>query len=130
SDSPGPCSWRSLRTGACRSGSSNDSRSTRSSSGSSSPGGGSCAMLRNGAAIWKLGADRRSIARLCDILSEPRSQRSLMKILILAPGSRGDVEPALRIALGLMADGHETTVVAHADYEHSVTALGCSFAPF
>ena len=53
-----------------------------------------------------------------------------MKILILAPGSRGDVEPALRIALGLMADGHETTVVAHADYEHSVTALGCSFAPF
>lgn len=53
-----------------------------------------------------------------------------MKILILAPGSRGDVEPALRIALGLIADGHETTIVAHADYEHSVTALGCSFVPF
>src|SRR5699024_5114915 len=44
--------------------------------------------------------------------------------------SRGDVEPALRIALGLIADGHETTIVAHADCEHSVTALGCSFVPF
>lgn len=53
-----------------------------------------------------------------------------MKILILAPGSRGDVEPALRIATGLTADGHETTIVAHVDYERSVTALGCSFAPF
>ncbi|MCS4592869.1 glycosyltransferase [Brevibacterium sediminis] len=53
-----------------------------------------------------------------------------MKILILAPGSRGDVEPALRIASGLIADGHEATIVAHADYEQRVTAAGCELVPF
>ena len=53
-----------------------------------------------------------------------------MKILILAPGSRGDVEPALRIASGLIADGHEATVVAHGDYRKRVTAVGCELVPF
>ena len=53
-----------------------------------------------------------------------------MKVLILAPGSRGDVEPALRIASGLIADGHEATVVAHGDYRKRVTAVGCELVPF
>ena len=53
-----------------------------------------------------------------------------MKILILAPGSRGDVEPALRIAAGLIVDGHEATIVAHADFGQRVTAAGCEFVPF
>src|SRR5699024_12746000 len=83
-----------------------------------------CATLRGGGASWKLGADRRSIARLCDILSELRSQRSLMKILILAPGSRGDVEPALRIALGLMADRKSTRLnSSHVSISYAVFCL-------
>ena len=53
-----------------------------------------------------------------------------MKILVLAPGSRGDVEPAVRIASGLNAHGHEATVVAHADYGQSAIAADCSFVPF
>ena len=53
-----------------------------------------------------------------------------MKVLILAPGSRGYVEPALRIASGLIADGHEATVVAHGDYRKRVAAVGCELVPF
>lgn len=53
-----------------------------------------------------------------------------MKILVLAPGSRGDVEPAIRIASGLIADGHRATIVTHADYEQSVTAAGCESVSF
>lgn len=53
-----------------------------------------------------------------------------MKILMLAPGTRGDVGPAARIGAGLVADGHAVTIVAHRDHAEFVHAAGCSLAPF
>src|SRR5699024_5883216 len=65
-----------------------------------------------------------------DILCEQRSQRRAMRVLILALGSRGDVVPAARIASGLIADGHEATIVAHSDYRDTVTGVGSALIPF
>jgi sterol 3beta-glucosyltransferase len=53
-----------------------------------------------------------------------------MKILVLAPGSRGDVFPAVRIAAGLIEDSHEVTIVAHEDYADQVVRGGASMVPF
>ncbi|WP_214403036.1 glycosyltransferase [Pseudonocardia lacus] len=52
-----------------------------------------------------------------------------MKVLVLAPGTRGDVVPATGLATAFRADGHEVTIVANAEYEHLVTAAGCTHAP-
>jgi sterol 3beta-glucosyltransferase len=53
-----------------------------------------------------------------------------MHVLILAPGSRGDVEPAARIAHDLRCEGHRVTLVAHRDYAGIVERAGAGLAPF
>lgn len=52
-----------------------------------------------------------------------------MKVLILAPGTRGDVAPAARLGSGFVADGHEATIVAGAEYAALVHDAGCAHAP-
>lgn len=52
-----------------------------------------------------------------------------MKVLILSPGTRGDVVPATGLGAAFVADGFEVTVVANAEYESLVTAAGCTLAP-
>jgi sterol 3beta-glucosyltransferase len=53
-----------------------------------------------------------------------------VRVLILSPGTRGDVAPATGLGAALVADGHEVTIVAHAEYGPLVTAAGCAHAPF
>jgi sterol 3beta-glucosyltransferase len=50
-----------------------------------------------------------------------------MKVLLLAPGSRGDVAPAAGLAASFMGDGHEVVVVANREYEALVDHAGCGF---
>ena len=52
-----------------------------------------------------------------------------MHIVMLALGSRGDVQPFVALALGLQAQGHRVTIAAAADYAPLATAYGISFAP-
>lgn len=52
-----------------------------------------------------------------------------MRILILSPGTRGDVAPAAGLGAAFVADGHEATIVANAEYEPIVTAAGCTLSP-
>jgi sterol 3beta-glucosyltransferase len=52
-----------------------------------------------------------------------------MKVLILSPGTRGDVVPATGLGAAFVADGHEVTIVAGAEYEPLVTGAGCALAP-
>ena len=52
-----------------------------------------------------------------------------MKVLILSPGTRGDVAPAAGLGAAFVADGHEVTIVANTEYEPLVTAAGCTLGP-
>ena len=52
-----------------------------------------------------------------------------MKVLILAPGTRGDAAPAAGLGQALTADGHEVTVVAGAEQTTLVTEAGCAVVP-
>jgi hypothetical protein len=53
----------------------------------------------------------------------PRKQRPLRLVLIIA-GTRGDVQPALALALRLQADGHSVRLVSHAAHELMVRQAG------
>jgi UDP:flavonoid glycosyltransferase YjiC (YdhE family) len=50
-----------------------------------------------------------------------------MHVLLAGFGTRGDVQPLLALALGLMAKGHTATVAAPPDFEASARALGIPF---
>jgi UDP:flavonoid glycosyltransferase YjiC (YdhE family) len=50
-----------------------------------------------------------------------------MQITIIAPGSRGDVEPYLALGQGLTAAGHGVRLVTHQDFEALVRAHGVEF---
>ncbi len=52
-----------------------------------------------------------------------------MHVVILALGSRGDVQPFVALALALQEQGHRVTVAAAADYGPLVAAYGVPFAP-
>jgi UDP:flavonoid glycosyltransferase YjiC (YdhE family) len=52
-----------------------------------------------------------------------------MNIAIIAPGSRGDVEPYLALGKGLQAAGHATRLVTHQTFEGLVNAHGVEFWP-
>ncbi len=52
-----------------------------------------------------------------------------MRVLILSPGTRGDVAPATGLGAAFVADGHEVTIVANAEYESLVIGAGCTPAP-
>ncbi|WP_421735592.1 glycosyltransferase [Cellulomonas sp.] len=47
-----------------------------------------------------------------------------MHVLLLAPGTRGDVAPATGLTAAFVADGHEVTVVAGSEYGALVTESG------
>jgi sterol 3beta-glucosyltransferase len=48
---------------------------------------------------------------------------------IVAIGSRGDVQPYVALALGLMERGHRTTVMAHENFKEFVEGYGVEFHP-
>jgi UDP:flavonoid glycosyltransferase YjiC (YdhE family) len=52
-----------------------------------------------------------------------------MHVVILALGSRGDVQPFVALALVLQERGHRVTVAAAADYGPLAAAYGVPFAP-
>jgi len=52
-----------------------------------------------------------------------------MRIAIIAPGSRGDVEPYLALGKGLKQAGHTARLVTHQNFEGLVNAHGVEFWP-
>ena len=53
-----------------------------------------------------------------------------MKVLMLAPGTRGDVAPAAGLAASFVAEGHEVTIVAGDEYAPLVLEAGCAHVGF
>ena len=51
------------------------------------------------------------------------------RILIVSPGSQGDVDPFLAIAARLLGAGHQVTIATAYRYAHLVEATGARFAP-
>lgn len=52
-----------------------------------------------------------------------------MRVLVLSPGTRGDVAPATALGAAFVADGHEVSIVANREYERLVTDAGCALRP-
>jgi UDP:flavonoid glycosyltransferase YjiC (YdhE family) len=52
-----------------------------------------------------------------------------MRIVIIAPGSRGDLEPYLALGKGLIQAGHAVRLVTHQDFEALVNSHGVEFWP-
>ena len=48
---------------------------------------------------------------------------------IIAVGSRGDVQPFVGLALGLIGRGHRVTVMAHENFKGFVEGYGLAFHP-
>ena len=53
-----------------------------------------------------------------------------MRIAIIAPGSRGDVQPYIALGKGLQDAGHQIRLVSHSNFESLVTAYGLEFWSF
>lgn len=53
-----------------------------------------------------------------------------MRIVIIAPGSRGDVQPYIALGKGLQNAGHSIRVVSHSNFESLVTSYGLEFWSF
>lgn len=56
----------------------------------------------------------------------PRTHRPL-DVLIVAPGSTGDVAPFTGLGARLRADGHHVAIAAHEPFRSLVTAAGLEF---
>jgi UDP:flavonoid glycosyltransferase YjiC (YdhE family) len=52
-----------------------------------------------------------------------------MRVAIIAPGSRGDVEPYLALGQGLTKAGHTVRLITHENFETLVTSCGVEFWP-
>ncbi len=52
-----------------------------------------------------------------------------MRIAIIAPGSRGDVQPYIALGKGLKGAGHIVRLVTHEDFEELVNSHGVEFWP-
>jgi UDP:flavonoid glycosyltransferase YjiC (YdhE family) len=52
-----------------------------------------------------------------------------MKIAIITPGSRGDVQPYLALGVGLKQAGHVVRLVTHQNFEEYVNSYGIEFWP-
>ena len=52
-----------------------------------------------------------------------------MRIAIMAPGSRGDVEPYVALGKGLQKAGHGVRLVTHQNFDTLVNAHGLEFWP-
>jgi UDP:flavonoid glycosyltransferase YjiC (YdhE family) len=55
--------------------------------------------------------------------------RRRIRVLAVALGSSGDVNPILGIARGLLGRGHEVFVLANEAFKSAVTAMGAAFEP-
>ena len=53
-----------------------------------------------------------------------------MRIVIIAPGSRGDVQPYIALGKGLQNAGHHIRLVSHSNFESLVTSYGLEFWSF
>jgi UDP:flavonoid glycosyltransferase YjiC (YdhE family) len=53
-----------------------------------------------------------------------------MRILIIAPGSRGDVQPYIALGKGLQNAGHYIRLVSHSNFESLITSYGLEFWSF
>lgn len=53
-----------------------------------------------------------------------------MRIVIIAPGSRGDVQPYIALGKGLQNAGHSIRLVSHSNFESLVTSYGLEFWSF
>lgn len=53
-----------------------------------------------------------------------------MRILIIAPGSRGDVQPYIALGKGLQNAGHTVRLVSHSNFEPLVRSYGLEFWSF
>jgi MGT family glycosyltransferase len=53
-----------------------------------------------------------------------------MHIVIIAPGSRGDVQPYIALGKGLQNAGHYIRLVSHSNFEALVTSYGLEFWSF
>ncbi|MFJ9786552.1 glycosyltransferase [Amycolatopsis sp. NPDC101161] len=51
------------------------------------------------------------------------------RVVIIAPGSRGDVQPCVALGRGLAADGDQVRILAAPAFEPLVTAHGLGFGP-
>jgi UDP:flavonoid glycosyltransferase YjiC (YdhE family) len=53
-----------------------------------------------------------------------------MKIACFILGTRGDVQPMVALATGLINHGHEVIVCAPPEHEELVQKYGCRFVPY
>lgn len=53
-----------------------------------------------------------------------------MRIVIIAPGSRGDVQPYIALGQGLQNAGHYIRLVTHSNFEPLITSYGLEFWSF
>ena len=53
-----------------------------------------------------------------------------MRIVIIAPGTRGDVQPYIALGKGLQNAGHSIRLVSHSNFESLVTSYGLEFWSF
>jgi len=53
-----------------------------------------------------------------------------MRIVIIAPGTRGDVQPYIALGQGLQNAGHYIRIVSHSNFELLVTSYGLEFWSF
>jgi len=53
-----------------------------------------------------------------------------MRIVIIAPGTRGDVQPYIALGKGLQNAGHYIRLVSHSNFESLVTSYGLEFWSF
>lgn len=51
--------------------------------------------------------------------------QTALRFTFLTIGSRGDVQPYIALAKGLMADGHKITIATHEEYRDWVASVGC-----
>src|ERR1700733_3198850 len=54
---------------------------------------------------------------------------TLMRYAIITYGSRGDVQPFIALALGLMARGHKVRLLAPENFKDFVEGFGVTFYP-
>jgi UDP:flavonoid glycosyltransferase YjiC (YdhE family) len=53
-----------------------------------------------------------------------------MRIAIIAPGSRGDVQPYIALGKGLNAAGHNVRLLTHQNFEHFIKSHELEYWPF
>lgn len=50
-----------------------------------------------------------------------------LRFTFLTIGSRGDVQPYIALAKGLMVDGHKITIATHEEYREWIISVGCIY---